>query len=138
MLIGWTAATSDFDAAGGMLFAVGYLWQLPHVLGLAWMLQKDYARVGFKLIPQGGAAAIGRHMVIATTLLIPISWSPTVLGFTGMIYAVGATVLGLGFASRAVLAARELTEETARKVFFASLLYHPLLLGFMLFDTVRL
>ncbi|MDA0310645.1 MAG: heme o synthase [Gemmatimonadetes bacterium] len=138
MLIGWTAATGDFDAAGGMLFAIGYLWQLPHVLGLAWMLQEDYERVGFKLIPQGGAPVIGRHMVMATALLIPISWAPTVLGFTGMIYAVGATVLGLAFASRAVLAARDLTEATARRVFFASLLYHPLLLGFMLFDTVRL
>ncbi len=137
MLIGWTAATQDFNAGGGFLFLIGYLWQLPHVLGLAWMLKDDYARVGFKLIPEGGARTIGRHMVVSTALLIPVSWAPTILGYTGWIYASGATVLGLLFLARALQAARELTSSSARGVFFASLLYHPLLLGLMLLDTVR-
>jgi heme o synthase len=136
MLIGWTAGTGDFNAAGGWLFAIGYLWQLPHVLGLAWMLQKDYARVGFKLIPEGGAKVIGRHMVVATGLLIPVSLAPTILGYTGLIYAAGAVVLGTAFVVRAVGAAKDLTETTARRVFFGSLLYHPLLLVLMLFDTI--
>ncbi len=138
MLIGWTAATQDFDAAGGALFAIGYLWQLPHVLGLAWMLKDDYARVGFKLIPDGGSRVIGAHMVAATSLLVPVSWAPTLLGYTGTVYLVGATVLGLAFVLRAVEAARDLTPASARKVFFGSLLYHPLLLSLMLFDTVTL
>ena len=138
MLIGWTAGTGDFNSAGGWMFAIGYLWQLPHVLGLAWMLQKDYARVGFKLIPQGGAKVIGRHMVVATGLLLPVSLAPTILGYTGMIYAGGAVVLGLAFLARSVGAAKDLTEETARRVFFGSLLYHPLLLVLMLFDTIRM
>jgi len=138
MLIGWTAATGAIDQGGLALFAIGYLWQLPHVLGLAWMLREDYASVGFKLIPGGGARVIGLHMVLATGLLIPVTWIPTYLGYTGMIYAVGATVLGAGFMFTGASAARDLTDDRARKVFLASLLYHPLLLGFMLFDTVRL
>ena len=138
MLIGWTAATGAIDRGGLALFAIGYLWQLPHVLGLAWMLREDYARVGFKLIPGGGPRVIGFHMVLATGLLVPVSWIPTYLGYTGMIYAVGATALGAGFMFTGASAARDLTDARARQVFFASLLYHPLLLGFMLFDTVRL
>ena len=138
MLIGWTAATGAIDRGGLALFAIGYLWQLPHVLGLAWMLREDYARVGFKLIPGGGARVIGFHMVLATGLLVPVSWIPTYLGYTGMIYAVGATALGAGLMFTGASAARDLTDARARQVFFASLLYHPLLLGFMLFDTVRL
>ena len=137
MLIGWTAATGDIGAGGLALFAIGYLWQLPHVLGLAWMLREDYARVGFRLIPEGGARSIGLQMVAATALLIPVSWLPTWLGLTGWIYLIGATVLGLVFLLRAAAAARELTEQAARRVFFTSLLYHPPLLCLMVFDTVR-
>jgi protoheme IX farnesyltransferase len=138
MLIGWTASTGVVDRGGLALFAIGYLWQLPHVLGLAWMLREDYARVGFKLIPGGGARSIGIQMIAATGLLLPVSWAPTVLGLTGLPYAAVATVLGLGFLSAAITAARDMTEAKARRVFFASLLYHPLLLGFMLFDSIRL
>ena len=138
MLIGWTAATGVVDRGGLALFAIGYLWQLPHVLGLAWMLRHDYARVGFKLIPAGGARSIGIQMIAATGLLVPVSWAPTLLGLTGTPYAVGASVLGLGFLSTAIAAARDMTETSARRVFFASLLYHPLLLGLMLFDAIRL
>ena len=138
MLIGWTAATGFIDRSGLALFAIGYLWQLPHVLGLAWMLRDDYALVGFKLIPDGGARTIGMQMVAATGLLIPVSWMPTLLDLTGTPYLVAATLLGLAFLAAAIAAARDLTEVTARKVFFVSLLYHPLLLGAMLFDTIRL
>ncbi|MDA0327489.1 MAG: heme o synthase [Gemmatimonadetes bacterium] len=138
MLIGWTAATGTIDRGGLAMFAIGYLWQLPHVLGLAWMLREDYARVGFKLIPSGGARSIGLQMMAATGLLLPISWAPFGLGLTGVTYLIGASVLGLGFLSTAIAAAREMTEASARRVFFASLLYHPFLLALMLFDTIRL
>lgn len=138
MLIGWTAATGVVDRGGLALFAIGYLWQLPHVLGLAWMLREDYARVGFKLIPSGGARSIGLQMIASTGLLLPISWTPTLLGFTGLPYAIGATLIGVAFLGVAVAAARDMTERSARRVFFSSLLYHPVLLGLMLFDTIRL
>ncbi|MDZ7780938.1 MAG: heme o synthase [Gemmatimonadota bacterium] len=138
MLIGWTAATDTIGVGGLALFAIGYLWQLPHVLGLAWMLREDYARVGFKLIPEGGADAIGRQMVVATALLVPVSWLPTLLGLTGSVYLAGATLLGLAFLWRARAASRELTEASARHLFFGSLLYHPLLLCLMVFDTLRI
>jgi len=138
MLIGWTAATGEIGWGGAAMFAIGYLWQLPHVLGLAWMLKEDYERVGFKLIPRGGRKVIGTHMVIATALLVPISWAPTWLGFTGMVYAIGATVIGIGWVATSVRSAMDLTPVTARKVFFGSLLYHPVLLGLMLFDTIKL
>lgn len=137
MLIGWSAATDTIGAGGLALFAIGYLWQLPHVLGLAWMLRDDYERVGFRLIPEGGARAIGSQMIIATAILLPVSWTPSLLGLTGTVYLVGATLLGIAFLARAVSAARHLTREAARSVFFASLLYHPLLLGLMVFDVAR-
>lgn len=137
MLIGWTAVTGSIDPGGLAMFAIGYLWQLPHVLGLAWMLRADYARVGFKLVPPGGARSIGRQMIVSTGLLVPVSWLPTLLGYTGTPYLVGATALGVAFLGTAVWATMAMTESRARRVFLTSLLYHPLLLGLMLFDTFR-
>lgn len=138
-LIGWTAATGALDTAGLGLFAIAYAWQLPHVLGLAWMLRDDYARVGFKLIPPHDAAGkvIGRHMTAWLLVLVPLSGVPTWLGYTGPVYFWGALAASLAFLALGVGAARDLTDGAARRVFLGSLLYHPLLLGLMLFDTVR-
>jgi len=137
VLIGWTAVTGSIDRGALALFAIAYLWQLPHVLGLAWMLRDDYAKVGFKLIPEGRGRVIGRHMVAATALLIPVSLTPTLIGLTGVWYLVGAVVASVAFLSVALRAASDMTDERARALFLSSLLYHPVLLGFMLFDTVR-
>lgn len=137
VLIGWAAATGALAAGAFVLFAIAYLWQLPHVLGLAWMLRDDYERVGFKLIPQGGARQVGGHMIAATLLLLPVSLTPTLLGITGRWYFGGALVASLGLVAVAVSTARDMSEAGARKLFLASLVYHPVLLAFMLFDAVR-
>jgi protoheme IX farnesyltransferase len=138
-LIGWTAATGRVDPGGLALFALAYAWQLPHVLGLAWMLREDYARVGFKLIPPHDASgkSIGRHMVAWLIVLVPLSAVPTLLGYTGIVYLVGAVCASVAFLFVGARSARSLTDASARLVFLSSLLYHPVLLGLMLFDTVR-
>ena len=137
-LIGWSAATGAVEPAGFALFAIAYLWQLPHVLGLAWMLREDYAIVGFKLIPRGGGRIIGLHMVTATAALLPTVVALNVLGYTGPWYLGGALVATTYFLWVAVGAARDMTDAAAKRVFLTSLLYHPVLLGLMLFDTIRL
>ena len=109
------------------------------MLGLAWMLRVDYERVGFRLIPPHDEAGriIGRHMLAWLVVLLPLSGVPTWLGYTGWVYFAGSLLASLAFLSLGLGAARDLTDRAARKVFFGSLLYHPVLLGLMLFDTVR-
>ncbi|MDH3207277.1 MAG: heme o synthase [Gemmatimonadota bacterium] len=136
VLIGWTAVTGSVGPGALVLFAIAYLWQLPHVLGLAWMLRDDYALVGFKLIPDGGGRVIGRHMVAATGLLVPVSLTPTLMGLTGPWYLGGALIASAGFLAVAIAAARDMTDARARALFLSSLVYHPVLLGLMLFNTV--
>ena len=138
VLIGWSAATASIDRAALAVFAIAYLWQLPHVLGLAWMLREDYAKVGFKLIPEGGGEVIGRHMVLATGLLVPVSVSPSLIGLTGSLYLAGAAAASLAFFGVAVAAARDMTEDRARRLFLTSLLYHPVLMALMMANTVRI
>ena len=139
-LIGWSAATGALSRGGLALFVLAYAWQLPHVLGLAWMLRADYARVGFKLIPPHDATGrvVGRHMAAWTALLVPLCTLPTVLGYTGAVYLVGALLASGAFLSFGMRAARALTDRAARRVFFGSLIYHPVLLVLMLVNTVRL
>jgi protoheme IX farnesyltransferase len=138
-LIGWSAVRGEIGLGGVGLFAIAYAWQLPHVLGLAWMLKEDYRRVGFKLIPPHDAAGrvISRHMLAWLAVLVPLSGTPTWLGYTGWVYFWGALLASMAFLVVGIRATREFTPLTARKVFFGSLLYHPVLLGLMLFDTVR-
>jgi protoheme IX farnesyltransferase len=138
-LIGWSAATGTLGLGGLGLFAIAYAWQLPHVLGLAWMLREDYERVGFRLIPPHDAAGrvIGWHMTGWLLVLVPLSGVPTWLGYTGALYFWGALAVSLAFFALGVGAARDLTDHAARRVFLGSLLYHPVLLGLMLLDTVR-
>jgi len=138
-LIGWTAATGRVELGALTLFGIAFLWQLPHVLALAWLLREDYARVGFFLTPltdvNGGR--IGRHMVYHSVSLLTLSAFPTLLGFTGLIYLGGALALGVTMLALAANAAAQMSVLRARRVFLFSLLYQPLLMSFLLLDTVR-
>jgi len=137
-LIGWSAATGTVEFGAVILFCIAFLWQLPHVLALAWLLREDYARVGFFLSPPSDPEGrqIGRHMVYHSVSLLAISGLPTFLGLTGQIYLVGAFVLGLITLGFSVAAAAHMSRPRARRVFLWSLLYQPLLLGLLLIDTV--
>ena len=138
-LIGWTAATGAVTLGGLVLFGIAFLWQLPHVLGLAWLLKEDYERAGFFLTPPSDPSGkrIGRHMVYHSISLLLLSAFPTLLGLTGTIYLAGAVLLGLAMLWITGAAAADMNRHRARRVFLASLLYQPALLALMLVDTVR-
>jgi protoheme IX farnesyltransferase len=138
-LIGWSAASGTIEPGALALFGIAFIWQVPHVLALAWFLREDYARAGFLLSPPADAEGkiIGRLMVVYSATLIAVSVVPTVLGVTGMIYLVGAVLLGIGFLWRCVGAWKDMSRDAVRSVFLGSLAYQPLLLGLLLVDTVR-
>jgi heme o synthase len=139
-LIGWSAVTGRVELGAMVLFAIAFLWQLPHVLALAWLLREDYERAGFFMTPPTDAQGtrIGRHMVYHSVSLLLVSVFPTLLGLTGTLYLGGAFVLGALLLGATTTAAADMTRARARRVFLGSLLYQPLLLGLMLLDTVRL
>jgi protoheme IX farnesyltransferase len=122
-----------------VLFAISFLWQLPHVLALAWLLREDYERAGFFMTPPTDASGhrVGRHMVYHSSSLLLVSIFPSLLGLTGRVYMGGALVLGVLLLAVTSAAASDMTRQRARRVFLGSLLYQPLLLGLMVLDTVR-
>ena len=130
-LLGWTAATGTVDGPGLVLFAVLFLWQMPHFLAISLFRKADYARAGMKTVPiiRGDRAARLQALAYATALL-PISLMLIPLGTVGWAYFVVATASGFGFwwiALQGILVNADV--QWARKLFFASLVYLPVLIG---------
>ena len=129
VLIGWAARTGALDTEGTALFAIHFLWQLVHVLALGWNLRHDYERAGFRLIPAGSDRLIAWLMVGHAALLFPLALAPRMLGLADDLYAAAALVLGGGMVAVTLAFLLGPTARSGRRVFVASLLYHPLLLA---------
>jgi protoheme IX farnesyltransferase len=138
-LMGWTAARGELSREGWALFAILAFWQLPHFLAIAWIYRDEYAKAGFQMLPvidpQGHRTS--RQAVSHTLGLLPVSLSPFLFKLAGPIYLAGAIVLGLAFLWFAVQFSRQLTVQRARQLFFASILYLPLLLTLMVLDKLK-
>jgi len=141
-LIGWSAATGTLSLEAGSIFAIAYLWQLPHVLSLGWLLRQDYARAGFYLIPKSDpdGRRIAWHITAFSATLFLVGAVPTWLEVTGWVYLVGMVLLGGGLLALALATLKEerLTSAAARRVFLGSLVYHPLFLILLLADALPL
>ena len=133
---GWVAARDDVTLGAWMLFAILFLWQLPHTLAIARLYREDYARAGVRVLavmdPDG--AATGRQIVLASVGLLAVSLLPAVVGWTGTLYLTGALVLGLAFVAVGAGQAWQPSALTARRVLIASIFYLPLLLCLLAFD----
>jgi protoheme IX farnesyltransferase len=133
-LIGWTAARGSINAEGLTLFAILFLWQMPHFLAIAWLYRGDYAQAGFKMLSEGdeSGALTGRQAVVYSLALLVVSLLPSVFFGYSAVYFYGALVLGIFFT---VLAGRFAASggsvPAARALFLGSIAYLPLLLGLM-------
>jgi len=138
-LMGWTAARGEVSIGGWTLFAILFLWQLPHFMAIAWLYREDYARGGFAMLPvvDREGRRTGSVAVSYALGLIPISLCPSLFGMSGVIYFMGALLLGFGFLLCAIQFARTMTEQKARQLFFASIVYLPILLGLLVLDKVK-
>ena len=96
---GWVAAQGAFGGEVWVLFAILYLWQLPHSLAIAWLYREDYARAGFKLLPviHPDGHSTGRQIVANCLALLAVGLLPTLVGLTGAVYFVVAFILGVVF-----------------------------------------
>jgi heme o synthase len=138
-LMGWTSATGEISAAGWSLFAILFLWQLPHFMAIAWLYREDYARAGFKMLPivDPDGRKTAAQAVCHALGLIPVSFFPSLLGVTGIVYFGAAMVLGAVFLFFAIQFSRRLTAERARHLFVASIVYLPALLAILVLDKVK-
>jgi protoheme IX farnesyltransferase len=133
-LIGWTASRGAVTAGGLSLFAIVFLWQIPHFMAIAWLYRDDYGKAGFPLLPvvEPDGRRTGRHAVGFAAALIPATLAPVAVGVAGALYGAIAIVLGAALLWLAVRFARERTDAAARHLFFASIIYLPLVWAAMI------
>jgi protoheme IX farnesyltransferase len=129
-LIGWGAVENSVSGVEPWsLFLIMFFWQMPHFLAIAWMYREDYARAGMPMLSvidrDGGFT--GRQTVLWAASLIPFGILPFLFGMAGLVYAIGALILGSAQLALAISFARHRSIANARTLFFASIVYLPLL-----------
>ena len=130
-LLGCVAATRGFGTItpqGWIMFATQFMWQFPHFWAIAWVLDDDYKKAGFRMLPSlGGRNKSSAFQVLVYTLfLLPISLVPVIYGMSGSISAVIITTCGIFFCYQAYNLYHECTVEAARKLMFGSFFYLPI------------
>jgi protoheme IX farnesyltransferase len=128
-LIGWTASHGGVALGGAALFAIVFLWQIPHFMAIAWLYRDDYGKAGFPMLavidPEGRRA--GRQALWYAAALVPVSVLPSYAGIAGPVYLGSAIVLGIALFVLSARFAVQRSEPSARALFFGSIAYLPLL-----------
>jgi protoheme IX farnesyltransferase len=139
-LLGWTAATGRLGPGGWVLFAILFVWQIPHFLAIAWLHRADYEAGGFRMLPviDPEGRITFRVTVFYCVGLLPVTWSASLVGLSGWLYLVGSTLLGGAMLRNGLRLYREGTADAARGLFLTSIAYLPALFLLMLVDPTRL
>jgi protoheme IX farnesyltransferase len=137
-LIGWTASHGRIAAGGAVLFAIVFLWQMPHFMAIAWLYREDYGKAGFPMLPvidpEGRRA--GRQAIWYAAALLPVSLLPALVGIAGSIYLGVAAALGVALLALSVRFAATRSDASARGLFLGSIAYLPLLWIVMIGDKL--
>ena len=140
-VLGYAAASGGFGGIGieaVLIFAVMFVWQIPHTLAIYWLHRDDFAKAGFPMLPviDPTGEQTFQQVLIGSLLLLPLGLTPTLFGVSGLLYFITAFACGLLMLSYSLWLAVEPTRQRARSLFFASLVYLPVVLSMMLVDRI--
>ena len=136
-VIGYAAASGDVGLAAWLLFAIMFVWQVPHFLAIAWLYKQDYARAGMPMIPVNhpeGATTFW-WLVGSAAVTLVVGVLPPTLGVGGWASLAAGVVCGGLFLLAAMRSFLRRTDASARLVFFASLVYLPVVLLVLVIDA---
>ncbi|MGA8598945.1 MAG: heme o synthase [Bryobacteraceae bacterium] len=138
-LIGFAAASGHLSIEAWVLFGILFFWQFPHFHAIAWIYREDYERAGLKMLAvvQPNGKALTLEILVSLFLLLPVTLAPTLLRMAGNVYFVAAIVLDMAFLYFGVQLSRERIPQRARGLLLASVVYLPLLFGFLVFDSPK-
>lgn len=139
-LIGWVAATGFLGVEAWILFGIQFIWQFPHFWAIAWVLDDDYKKAGFKMLPMAGGKNLKTafQIMIYTLVLIPLSLLPLQFGMTGTTSALIAVVCGVLFLAQTFYLMRTCSKKAAMNIMFGSFLYLPIVQIAFVLDKVNL
>jgi protoheme IX farnesyltransferase len=135
-LIGWTAAQGTASVGGWILFAIVFLWQIPHFMAIAWIYRDDYGKAGFPMLPvlEPDGRRTGHQAVLYAAALLPASLLPRFVGIAGDAYFWVTLVLGFGLLGLSARFARARTDSAAWALFYGTITYLPLIWAAMILD----
>jgi len=138
ILVGCVAASGNFYADYFILFAIQFFWQFPHFWAIAWVLDDDYQRAGFRLLPFGRDkdATAAYYIFIYTVALVMVSLFPSFLHLVGSWYTMITALVGLGFLLTTIFHMRQLSVPSARRVMFYSFFYLPIVQLLLALDKI--
>lgn len=135
-MIGWVAVTGDITIEPLILFAIIFVWTPPHFWALALYRSEEYARVGVPMLPVvASLEETRRQIVIYSSILVPVTLLPTILGFAGFTYAFGAMVLGAMFLAGAVNVLTARDEASAQRLFAFSIIFLFSIFAMLMVDS---
>jgi protoheme IX farnesyltransferase len=136
-LLGWIAATGNFNTAALLLFAIQFLWQFPHFWAIAWVMDDDYKKAGFNLLPTGkrdkGSAM---QTVLYSISLVPVAVMPWVFGVSGWLSLILMLAVTFYFLFQAIQLYKDCSIESARKLMYGSFFYLPVVQIAMVIDKI--
>ena len=132
-LIGWAAATGKLSLEAWILFAIQFLWQIPHFLALFWMNREDYARAGFKVMPalDPEGKITSAQIALHSFSVLPVVLLPAFCGMAGTGYELAALCVGTAYMGLGLKASWGLERADTKRLFLASLIYLPLIFGML-------
>jgi protoheme IX farnesyltransferase len=132
-LIGWAGAAAQISRQACFLFAILFLWQFPHFLAIALLYRDDYARAGYRMLPQfDGDSRFTRAEIVGFTLILVITTMLLpVAGRGGPVYLTAMAAAGTFLLYHVANLARFTPKFLAGRVVHASVIYLPLILGIM-------
>ena len=129
-LLGWVAATDDFELYGGTLFAIQFFWQFPHFIAIAWVLDNEYKKAGFKMLFGNKKGRYPAVLSIISSLitiiisLVPFFWNHNTLTLSKYAIVLIA-ILGIWFTLKSIRLYINANDFNAKKLMIASILYLP-------------
>jgi protoheme IX farnesyltransferase len=138
-LLGYVAAHGEFDVYAWILFSIQFVWQFPHFWAIAWVMNDDYKKAGFELLPSKGGrdqSSAFQAFVYAFSL-IPLGITPYVFGMTGVLAAVVCTTAAIVFSWQAWKLYQSCSVEAARRLMFGSFIYLPLVQLIIVIDKIN-
>jgi heme o synthase len=137
-VLGFSAAAGSIGIEAWLLFAIMFVWQLPHTLAIYWLYRDEFAKAGFPMLPviDPGGTQTFRQILTGSLLLLPLGLMPALFGISGLVYFFTAFACGLLMLGYSLALVADPTRARARWLFFASLVYLPVVLIVMLADSI--
>lgn len=138
-VMGASAAAGQITQGALSLFVIMFVWQLPHFLAIAWIYRDEYANARMAVVRLTDVSGVRttRHILLLNLFLVPLTLLPALVGIAGIGYTITAAILGAAFIAVALRRSASDMGAYARRVFYSSLVYLPLLFIFLAIFRVK-